>query len=105
MVCIFSKFSKPKKPQFESNLRPTNLFFVLSYLVLHPRGRGLKKRVDLIIICKKVYVKLENEVEARPSMMLWVNVSELRRMSLGSVGASLARVGVTVSGLSMRSAE
>lgn len=34
-----------------------------------------------------------------------MNVSELHRMSLGSVGASLARVGVTVSGLSMRNAE
>lgn len=34
-----------------------------------------------------------------------MNVSEPSRMSLGSVGASLARVGVTVSGLSMRSAE
>lgn len=67
---LLSKFAKPEKPQFESNLRPTNLFFVLSYLVLHSRGRGLKKRVDLIIICERVYVKLEKEVAARPSMML-----------------------------------
>lgn len=70
MVCIFSKYVKPEKPQFESNLRPTNLFFVLSYLVLHSRGKGLKKRADLIIICERVYVKLENEVAVRPSMML-----------------------------------